>query len=304
MIFNFEKLNVLVIGDFMMDTYIYGNSFRNSPEAPVPVIIPERKFSFVGGAGNVAMNLRSLGANVSCLGCVGSDELGLEMIDTLESKDIQTSGLFQSKYKTISKTRIFSNDKQCLRIDIEEPFKDWRPPSEENFDYTEFDIIILSDYNKGVFDKTWLDIKKFNNIFIDPKKENFSFYQGGGIITPNISELKIASKKNILNDNDILDACNELISKHKFEYIIAKKGEKGMSVVGKNNFYRHIEPHFVENPDVTGAGDTVIAALSLSYFISKDIVKAAIFANAAASIAVSKKGTSLVELTEVEKLLL
>ena len=144
---------------------------------------------------------------------------------------------------------------------------------------------------------------KFQNIIADPKKNNFSFYSNAKIITPNLNELQRATKIKLKDYDSIKKACNEILSKTNLEYIIAKMGEKGMMIVGMNNFLKIINPHFVKNPDVTGAGDTVIAAFSLAYAKFEKVELAAKVANAAASIAVSKKGTATVKIEELESLL-
>jgi rfaE bifunctional protein kinase chain/domain len=138
---------------------------------------------------------------------------------------------------------------------------------------------------------------------LTPKKNNFSFYSNAKIITPNLNELERATKVKLQDYDAIKKACNEILSKTNLEYIIAKMGEKGMMIVGVNNFLKIINPHFVKNPDVTGAGDTVIAAFSLAYAKFEKVELAAKVANAAASIAVSKKGTATVKIEELESLI-
>ena len=300
---NFSKINVLLIGDFMVDSYVYGNSTRQSPEAPVPVI-KEYKIDFApGGAGNVAMNLKSLGANVSCLGYIGKDAPGEELIKIFESKGIDYQYLHKEEIKTTVKKRYFSNNKQILRIDHEEIVDNWKPRSISGLKIDNYDIVILSDYDKGVLNNDWFKSLKFQNIIADPKKNNFSFYSNAKIITPNLNELQRATKIKLKDYDSIKKACNEIISKTNLEYIIAKMGEKGMMIVGMNNFLKIINPHFVKNPDVTGAGDTVISAFSLAYAKFEKVELAAKVANAAASIAVSKKGTATVKIEELESLL-
>ena len=134
---------------------------------------------------------------------------------------------------------------------------------------------------------------------MDPKKEDFSFYKNADIITPNLNELQKATKIKIKDDKSIIDACNELIKKNNFNYILAKKGDQGMTIVGKDNFIRHIKAHAIKNPDVTGAGDTVISALSIAYAKTGDIDYSARFANAAAAVVVNKSGTATVTIKEI-----
>ena len=286
----------------MVDYYIYGKSNRQSPEAPIPVMNIQKIDFFPGGAGNVAMNLKSLGASVTCLGYVGNDKPGESLIKVLNDEGINCNYLSTEETITTVKKRYFVNNTQTLRIDDEVIRKNWKPKSVSKLNIKSFDVIILSDYNKGVLNNDWFSSIELDNIITDPKKDNFSFYSNSEIITPNLNELKRASKVNINNLNSIKKACHKILSKTNLKYIIAKMGEKGMMVFGKNNYVKIIDPHYVEKPDVTGAGDTVIASFSLAYAKFGDVELAAKISNAAASIAVSKKGTAVVETKEIESL--
>ena len=292
---DFSDIKVLVIGDFMIDHYIIGKSNRLSPEAPVPVVLPEKEYSIPGGAGNVAMNLKSMGANVVCLGVVGDDIWGEKLLSLLKSNGINIDGMDIIKdHPTTLKQRIYSDGKQVARID-KEKIIDWK----NNFmlkNIGNYDICILSDYNKGVINNTNIDTKI---LIVDPKKDDFSLYSNANIITPNMNELQKATGINIKDDQSIVAACTELIRKNNFDYIVAKKGDKGMTIVGKNNFVKHITAYYVDNPDVTGAGDTVISALSIAYAKTQDIELSARFANNAAATAVSKSGTATVTIDEI-----
>jgi len=299
---DFSKINVLLIGDFMVDYYIYGKSDRQSPEAPIPVMNIQKVDFFPGGAGNVAMNLKSLGASVTCLGYVGNDKPGESLIKVLNDEGINCNYLSTEETITTVKKRYFVNNIQKLRIDDEEIRKNWKPKSVSKLNIKSFDVIILSDYNKGVLNNDWFTGIELDNIITDPKKDNFSFYSNSEIITPNLNELKRASKININNLNSIKKACHKILSETNLKYIIAKMGEKGMMVFGKNNYVKIIDPHYVEKPDVTGAGDTVIATFSLAYSKFKDVELAAKIANAAASVVVSKKGTAVVKTKEIDSL--
>ena len=294
--FNFSDIKVLLIGDFMIDHYIMGTSTRMSPEAPVPVVIREKDYSIPGGAGNVAMNLSSLGADVTCIGCIGNDIWGEKLLSILNNEFIKTEGIeLIDDHPTTLKQRIYSDGKQVARLDTEKIIN-WQPNAEVQQNY---DIIILSDYNKGVLSNLWFDINNLENVIVDPKKDSFNHYRGANIITPNLNELKKASNIDIKDDKSIVDACNQLIRENNFNYIVAKKGDQGMTIIGKDNFVKHIKAHTVENPDVTGAGDTVISALSLAYAQTKDIELSAKIANAAAAIVVGKPGTATVTIDEI-----
>ena len=293
---DFSNIKVLLIGDFMIDHYIMGTSSRMSPEAPVPVVVKKEEYSIPGGAGNVAMNLSSMGANVTCIGVVGNDNWGKKLLSILKNHNINTDYINRvDNHTTTLKQRIYSNGKQVARIDHEKYFE-WNPP--ESFKYIDYDVIVLSDYNKGVINNVNIN---GDLIIADPKKDNFSVYKNAHIITPNLNELQKASIIKLKDDQSIVDACNDLIQKNNFDYVVAKKGNKGMTVVGKNNFVKNIPAEFVENPDVTGAGDTVISVLSIAYAQTQDIEISAKIANAAAAIVVGKPGTAIVTVNELEK---
>ena len=293
---DFSDIKVLLIGDFMIDHYIIGSSNRMSPEAPVPVVIPKQDYSIPGGAGNVAMNLSLLGANVTCVGCAGNDIWGKKLLSILKNEGIKTEGIeLIDDHPTTLKQRIYSDGKQVARLDTEKIIN-WQPNAEVQQNY---DIIILSDYNKGVLSNLWFDINNLESVIVDPKKDSFNHYRGANIITPNLNELKKASNIDIKDDKSIVDACNQLIKENNFNYIVAKKGDQGMTIIGKDNFVKHIKAYTVENPDVTGAGDTVISALSLAYAQTKDIELSAKIANAAAAIVVGKPGTATVTIDEI-----
>ena len=279
----------------MIDHYIMGTSNRISPEAPVPVVIPRKEYSIPGGAGNVAMNLCAMGANVKCLGVVGDDIWGDKLLYILKNKGVNIDHIDKVKdHPTTLKQRIYSNGEQVARLDTEKKLE-WDSKILEH-NLFDFDVCIISDYNKGVVKNANIDT---NILIVDPKKDDFSFYRNSHIITPNLNELQRATNIKLENSQSIIDACNELIRKYNFNYIIAKKGDQGMTVVGKENFVKHIKAHNVDNPDVTGAGDTVISALSLAYAKTEDIELAAGFANTAAAAAVSKPGTATVTIDEI-----
>ena len=292
---DFSDITVLLVGDFMMDHYIMGTSNRMSPEAPIPVVVPEKEYSIPGGAGNVAMNLRTMGADVICIGVVGDDIWGERLLSLLKNNGINIDGIDIIKnHPTTLKQRIYSDGKQVVRLDTEKII-DWT----SNFlskNLKNYHTCLLSDYNKGVIKNANIDT---NILIVDPKKEDFSLYKNAHIITPNLNELQRATKIKIQDDESIVDACTELIEKYNFNYILAKKGVQGMTIVGKNNFVKHIEAHSVKNPDVTGAGDTVISALSIAYAKTQDIELSARFANSAAATAVNKPGTATVTIDEI-----
>ena len=294
---DFSNVKVIVVGDLMVDNYMTGTSVRTSPEAPVPVIVPNNKYFVAGGAANVAMNLSSLGSKVSCAGVIGNDNLGQNLKKTLDKKGIDTKYVESfENFTTTSKERIYCNGRQIVRIDNEEFFEKKCSFMEINFD--KYDVIVLSDYNKGVLNQPWFKKPKNSLVFLDPKKSFINFSQCD-IITPNLNELKELSGRNICSEIDIIHSSKEILNKYDLQYVIAKKGEEGITIIGNKDYVKHLNAKFVKNPDVTGAGDTVISSISLAFAVTDDIVKSVEFAIYASALAVSKPGTATVTIDEI-----
>lgn len=297
MSFDFQSIKVLVVGDLMIDNYIIGSSSRLSPEAPVPVILPTSNYSIAGGAANVAMNISSLGAQVSCAGVIGDDSWGEKLLSILINEGIETTHIERIKnFNTTVKQRIYSNDKQIARIDNEEYLEQKCSFMDESYD--NYDLVVLSDYNKGVLTTNWFKKPKNTTVFLDPKKSFINFNQSD-IITPNLNELKQLSGNNIISEEDIKESCKIILTKYNLKYIIAKRGDKGITIIGNNDYVKHLKAKFVETPDVTGAGDTVISSMSLAFAVTNDIEKSAEFAINASALAVSKSGTATVTIDEI-----
>ncbi len=299
---DFSKIKVLIIGDLMIDHYIICNSNRQSPEAPVPVLTKVKEYFKLGGAANVASNMRSLGAEVTCLGYVGADSCGKKLISLMESQKINSKYVeINDKIITTVKKRYYQQKTPILRFDNEKKINNWIPSAIQNISFNKFDLIVLSDYDKGVLNNNWYNNINHQNIIVDPKKENFDFYKGANVITPNHLELEKAYGAEIRSSEETIKACNQLISKYSFKYIIAKRGAKGIIVVGEN-FSQNIKALKVEDVDVTGAGDTVISYFSLAYTLTKDVILSAKIANYAASKAVSHFGTTVLSSEEIAKI--
>lgn len=306
---DFSDIKVLVVGDFMLDHYITGYSNRMSPEAPVPVILPKEEYSVPGGAGNVALNLNSMGVQVSCIGVIGNDMSGKTLIELLSNKGIDVSSFVSAdKHQTTLKKRIYCDKKQLLRIDKEKILNSSYNKKINNLikdKIKDCDILILSDYNKGVLNEDTISyaIKSANiPVIIDPKKKNFSIYGGATILTPNLKELRRASNIIINNNDSIIQACNKLIEENKLDYIVTTKGSEGITIVGEN-FFKHINTTSINDADVTGAGDTAVSALSVAFAKTKNIEVAASFANIVANIVVQKQGTSVASMDQIKKLI-
>ncbi len=303
---NFNDIKVLVVGDFMVDNYLFCHSNRLSPEAPVPVLLPLEEVSKPGGAANVAINLSKLGAKVSSLGVVGDDKWGSWLINELKLKKINTELIQKDQsFETILKKRLYNKKKQVARIDYEKIQQHNQINNLFEEVCNDYDIVILSDYNKGVLSGDWLKSINCKKLLLaDPKNSDLSHYRKANIITPNLKELEKSCGEKIDNDQKLISQCNKIIKENNFDYIVVTQGADGLTIVGQSNFYEKIKAHEVENPDVSGAGDTFISALSLSFAKTKNISLSAKFANLAASIAVSKIGTSSVKIDEVNSLFL
>lgn len=307
--FDFSGIKALLIGDFMLDHYIEGISNRLSPEAPVPVVEPTREHSMAGGAGNVALNICALGARVDCLGQVGNDKWGKKLVSILNNHGANTENIKLSEnIPTTVKERIFLDGKQQIRIDRDSINNQFSINNYLKTDFSKYDICIFSDYNKGTvnnIDISYPNLSTAPKILVDPKKSDFTAYKGADFITPNFNELKNVSIINDLKDNEesIIDACRKIIDTYNIAAIVAKRGDKGMIVVEKNDDVCIIPAHKVKKVDVTGAGDTVIAAFALAISKTENIIDAAKFANAAAAVIVQKFGTQTANVKEIESLL-
>ena len=300
------SLKVGVIGDVMLDTYMWGRVERISPEAPVPVVSLNNKEYRIGGAGNVALNCRSLGAGAFILSVIGDDAEGEQLQQLLEKNHVDTSYLLKSKERiTTSKTRIISRNQQMMRLDSE--VTDDLNEEDENkllnkvksFIETEDpDIIIFEDYNKGVLtEKIILEIialcKQAGVLTAaDPKRKNFFTYKGVDIFKPNLKEVKdglnlitdVTSKSALLQIHDELES----ILHHRVSFITLS--EKGLFYCENGNA-AIIPSHFRNIADVSGAGDTVIAVASLVYASTKKIHLMAEMANIAGGLACEEVGT-------------
>jgi len=306
-IFNsFSSLNVGVIGDVMLDTYIWGKVERISPEAPVPVVSLDHKDYRIGGAGNVSLNCKSLGSKVTILSVIGDDEDGVLLQELFNKSGIDSSYMIKSKERiTTNKTRIISRNQQMMRLDSE-VIKDLNKKDEKNLldkvqNYiatSDPDIIIFEDYNKGVLSEdiisSVINFCKQAGILtaVDPKRKNFFSYKGADIFKPNLKEVK--EGLNILlddiNEKVLHTIHNELagILKHEISFITLS--EKGVFYQQDNQ--GHIIPSHIRNiSDVSGAGDTVIAVASLVYAATKNVKLMAEVANIAGGLVCEEVGT-------------
>jgi D-beta-D-heptose 7-phosphate kinase/D-beta-D-heptose 1-phosphate adenosyltransferase len=302
------KPNILVVGDLMIDHYLWGKCERISPEAPVQVVEIERETSVLGGAGNVINNLLSLGANVSVLSVIGKDENGRELLNMLEEKGVDTSLIVrQASRKTSKKSRVIAVHQQILRYDKESK-EDISKSSEDKLleRFSEvvcnFDAILLSDYGKGVLSnsltKKIIEISKDKLILVDPKGEDYSKYKGSTLITPNKKEASLATKIDIVDEKSLKEAGEILKESLNLKYAIITLSEDGMAIFGDELL--KIPTVAREVYDVTGAGDTVLASFGYALSAGLDIKSSALFATSAAAVVVGKLGSATVTLDEID----
>ncbi|HPC38192.1 MAG TPA: D-glycero-beta-D-manno-heptose-7-phosphate kinase [Exilispira sp.] len=294
---------ICIIGDIMLDRYLYGKANRISPEAPIPVVLLENESISLGAASYVALNLINLRSDCILVGKIGNDENGKTIKKLLIKNKINNFLIEKDGYKTITKTRIISNHQQMIRVDEEkiEPLT----IEEENIiiEFLEKNIkdigfIIISDYAKGVCTenlcKKIIDIanKKNIKVLIDPKKNNWEKYKNSYLINPNLKELSEFVGFELKNeDYEIEKILKKVYPKLNIENICVKRSEKGITLYDGNKCM-HFPAEAIEVYDVTGAGDTVIAVLTLMLNKGYDIEKSITIANKAASIVIQKAGTT------------
>ncbi|MCX5710358.1 MAG: D-glycero-beta-D-manno-heptose-7-phosphate kinase [Candidatus Omnitrophica bacterium] len=323
---NFNKARILVVGDVILDQYIWGTVERVSPEAPVPVVWGKSRTYVPGGAANVANNISALDGQVTLVGVTGEDEHAKILLSELKKRNINTGGIFnEPKRHTILKTRILAGHQQVVRVDWEDTEPLAKSLNEKILKFIKshiknFDAVIIEDYGKGVVNMHLLAElialgKRFGKIVtVDPKEEHFQYYKGVTSITPNRKELENAIRNLKLKDNenrfkintdrlfadkDIDSAASQILDYLKLESILVTLGEQGMKLFEKSGRMTHIPTQAQAVFDVSGAGDTVISAFTLSLCAGASKLEAAHIANFAAGIVVGKVGTATTDRTEL-----
>ena len=309
---NFKKASVLVIGDLVMDHFVWGKVRRISPEAPVPVVEVSSESFMLGGAANVVNNIHSLGGKVLVCGVVGRDEMGKKLVHELRLKGISSDGVIVEDGRPTSvKTRVIAHSQQVVRFDREKKEKVHLDTVKTIMDYVSkkinsFDSIIISDYAKGVISEELVEEvialakKKDKPIAVDPKVGHFDFYKYATIVTPNNDEASKASGIEIENEASLLRAGEVLLNKLGSDAVLITKGEHGMSLFENNGEITHIPTVAKEVYDVSGAGDTVIGTVALSMASGASLKEAAVISNFAAGIVVGKIGTATVTPKELK----
>ncbi len=301
----FKNKRILVLGDLMMDKYIWGDVNRISPEAPIPVVVTKNDTSCLGGAGNVGHNLQSLGAVPILTGIVGKDKAG----DWVRKTVSDNRGIFISKTRpTTVKTRVIAHHQHVVRVDREEkkPISPRLTDKVYKFIQQEkFDALIISDYNKGlVTDSLLKKVLSFAQrakipVCVDPKLEHFFSFSPITMMTPNHLEAEKIVHHACLTDQEVEKAGATILSKISTKCLIIKRGERGLSVFERGKKTLHIPTLAKEVYDVTGAGDTVIAVSSLALVAGASIRDAALLANIAAGVVVGKLGTASLTVDEL-----
>jgi len=303
----FDLAQVLVAGDIMLDSYWHGASSRISPEAPVPVVDVDHSEERIGGAGNVALNLASLGASVTVIGVVGDDDAGKALKVKMEAANISCDLQVSSSKPTIKKLRIISQHQQLLRLDFEDYFT--KEDSLKVSKKTEAllfgsGVLVLSDYGKGSLQDPCPLIKLARKhkipVLIDPKGTDFDRYKGATILTPNFSEFQAVvgpcSSEKMLAENGAI-----LMASLDIEALLITRSDKGMTLLRQDLPPFHLPANAREVFDVTGAGDTVISVLAGALASGVEILDAVRMANIAAGIVVGKLGTSSISQLELSK---
>jgi D-beta-D-heptose 7-phosphate kinase / D-beta-D-heptose 1-phosphate adenosyltransferase len=307
----FHAARVLVLGDVMLDRFVYGSVERISPEAPIPVVNVERYMDMPGGAANVARNIAALGARVSLLGVVGDDGWAQDLRTQLVlSPSIDVRLVTDGSRVTSVKTRYVADGQQVMRADRESRLPlsfavAQRLLLEFSSALREANLVILSDYAKGVLTESVVSAaiglarSAGKTIIVDPKAKDLTKYQGASILTPNRVELQTACGSECSTDDQVVAGARRVLDQNICDAMVVTRGKDGMSVIQGREFVAHLPTAARQVFDVSGAGDTVVATLSLALATGASISDAAALANVAAGIVVAKRGTATVTPGEI-----
>jgi len=312
----FSNKTIAVVGDLMLDRYFWGSVTRISPEAPVPIVDIEQEQGRLGGAANVAKNIKSLGGIPLLIGIIGDDNSGKQMLDIVRESDFPSDGIvIDSSRPTTVKTRIIANSQNIARVDRE---------SRADISFTiqnqiienllrhinDIDGIIIEDYNKGVVVKSLIkqviDVARDNGkiITVDPKFHNFFEYKNVTVFKPNRKEVEEALGTKLITDEEIHEAGKQLLSRLEAENVLLTRGPHGMTLFEANGRTIHIPTKAQNVSDVSGAGDTVIATMTLALTGGATVEEASILANFAGGIVVGYVGIVPIERDELRVALL
>ncbi|MBI3292446.1 MAG: D-glycero-beta-D-manno-heptose-7-phosphate kinase [Elusimicrobia bacterium] len=301
----FPGRRILVVGDLMLDRFLWGEVSRISPEAPVPIVQLVRETYAPGGTGNVVTNLAALGASVTLVGVVGTDPEGQELVRLFERQGVHTEGIVrEASWPTIQKSRVIAHHQQLVRLDRElstglPPVVQERLLNAVRLCLPTAEVVILSDYGKGVLVPRILRTairlahRQGCPILVDPKVEHFLRYRGVTCVTPNLAEAIGGMHLHRLDgDEDLVKLGQKILKRLGCKAVLITRGEKGMTLFQRQRPVLHIPTRAKEVFDVTGAGDTVISVLALAVAAGAPLTLAAELANEAAGIVVGKLGTA------------
>ncbi|MDR2665904.1 MAG: D-glycero-beta-D-manno-heptose-7-phosphate kinase [Endomicrobium sp.] len=313
-VYLFKEQTILVVGDVMVDKFIWGKTRRISPEAPVPIIEITEETESLGGAANVANNITALGGKAFIVGVIDKDVIGNSLIKMLLKERVNSDYLvYDSQRPTILKTRIIAANQQIVRMDREKKgFFDCEIESKiiENIEklITKVNAVVISDYGKGVISpkilkRTIYLARKYGIcITVDPKIYNFKKYKKVTVVTPNENEaIEGMNAKNIKTDEDITTLGVKILETLNSKAVLITRSEKGMMLIQSKNRITNIPTRAKEVFDVTGAGDTVISAMTLALAAKADLINSAEIANFAAGLVIGKLGTATINQHELIK---
>jgi rfaE bifunctional protein kinase chain/domain len=307
-----KNARIMVIGDLMVDEYIWGSVSRISPEAPVPVVSVTSESLRLGGAGNVINNIYTLGGRILLGGVVGNDEMGRKVLQDLQKMGADARGVaIEADWVTTVKTRIIAHHQQVVRYDRElvrgirpEALKKILTVLEERIH--ELDAVLISDYGKGVVCPELVEpvrsltLRAGKILTVDPKVKNLPLFQKVTVITPNHHEAVQATGRWIQTEEDLVSVGRQLLGQLQARSVLITRGEKGMTLLQDNGDITHIPTMAKEVFDVTGAGDTVISVLTMALAAGADVKQAAVLSNYAAGIVVGEVGTATLKSSELE----
>lgn len=303
----FDQARVLVIGDVMLDRYWHGVTSRISPEAPVPVVRIGQVEDRPGGAGNVALNIASLGAPAWLIAATGNDEAADSLQARLEAAGVFCDFVRINDAPTITKLRVVSQHQQLIRLDMEEPFQTLSSDTLEEKTAAlldNMDAVILSDYNKGTLQnhQQLINMARTRNIpvLVDPKGTDFERYRGATVITPNLHEFETVVG-HCKDEQDLVNKGQKLMQELELEALLITRSEHGMTLLCKDQQAMHLPARAREVFDVTGAGDTVISTLATALAAGSKLSQAAALANIAAGLVVGKLGTATISMPELRR---
>ena len=302
----FPRCRILVVGDVMVDEYVWGRVSRISPEAPVPVVEVVRESLMLGGAGNVAHNIHSLGGRTILCGVIGDDRMGRELVDMVRGLGLSTHGLVvEAGRPTTIKTRVVARPQQVVRVD-REVRRAVEPETAEKLlaivaaELPHLDAIVVSDYSKGVVTQALMDgIRTLSRktkirVAVDPKVKSPALYRQATLITPNQRDAEMMSGVAIEDEASLERAGRRLLEELDCQIVLVTRGEAGMALFQRDGRGTHIPTVARTVFDVSGAGDTVISTFTLGMAAGLTPYQAAVVANVAAGIVVGEVGTATV----------